>query len=197
MAGARWIVAVDADLERRLLAGEKPALQAWKQIGACARYFENQMEWREYRPYSQLAVVQDAASGGLLSGSILDLLLVLHKAALPLPAPRVNASSLRTARVVLNLDTDSLTARQKSDLEQFTRTGGVLVNPPAGWRFPAVAAEQESISTASEWWLRCGWISGAIRRASLVLRYRRDLRVWSPACRSVDPPYFSYRLDPR
>jgi hypothetical protein len=29
MAGARWIISVDADLERRFLAGESEARKAW------------------------------------------------------------------------------------------------------------------------------------------------------------------------
>jgi hypothetical protein len=45
-------------------------------------------------------------------------------------------------RVVLNLESGALSAAQKGDLERFVRAGGVLVNPPAGWRFPAVSAEQ-------------------------------------------------------
>jgi hypothetical protein len=142
IAGARWIVSVDADLDRRLLAGESHALQSWKQIQACVRYFEDKSEWRKYRPYSQLAVVQDPASGGLLSGGILDLLSVLHKAARPVPARRLSSSDLQSVRVVLNMDADILSVRQKGDLEQFARAGGVLVNPPAGWRFPAISAEQ-------------------------------------------------------
>jgi hypothetical protein len=142
MAGARWIVSLDADLERKLLAGQSDALKGWKQIEAYLRYFEDKPEWRTYRPYSQLAVVQDPTTGGLLSGGILDLLSVLHKAALPAPARRLSASDLQSARVVLNLDAGVLSARQKSDLEQFARGGGVLVNPPAGWSFPAISAEQ-------------------------------------------------------
>src|SRR6185369_16187636 len=49
MAGARWIVALDSDLERRLLAGESQALGVWRQIEAQIRYWDNPA-WREYRP---------------------------------------------------------------------------------------------------------------------------------------------------
>jgi hypothetical protein len=38
-------------------------------------------------------VVEDPATGGLLSGGILDLLSVLHKAAAAVPARRLNANS--------------------------------------------------------------------------------------------------------
>src|SRR5262249_2148594 len=87
MTGARWIISLDADLDHRLLAGESSARKSWNQIERCVRYFENP-EWRSYRPYGELAVVQDPASGGLLSGCVLDLFSVLHKAARPVPARR-------------------------------------------------------------------------------------------------------------
>ena len=41
MAGARWIIALDADLEGRLLTGESKALATWKQIQAHIRYWDN------------------------------------------------------------------------------------------------------------------------------------------------------------
>jgi hypothetical protein len=140
MAGARWIIALDADRERRLFAGESQALAAWKQIEAQLRYWDNPA-WREYRPYSQLLLVQDSG-GGLLSGGILDLLSVLHTSARPAPTRRLSAGSLEGARVVLNLDAESIGAQQRSDLEKFALAGGAVVNPPKGWRFPAVSPQQ-------------------------------------------------------
>jgi hypothetical protein len=140
MAGARWIIALDADLERRLLARESEALAAWMHIQTHIRYWDNP-EWREYRRYSQLLPVQDVRSGGLLSGGILDLLSVLHTSARPAPTRRLGASSLRGARVVLNLDAESISAQQNDDLQTFVRAGGTVVNPPAGWRFPEISEQ--------------------------------------------------------
>jgi hypothetical protein len=141
MAGARWIIGLDADLERRLLAGESAALAAWKQIGVQVRYWDNP-RWREYRPAARLLVVQDAASGGLLSAGILDLLAVLHISAQPAPAPLLGAAGLQGARVVVNLAPQSLSAKQKGELQEFARAGGVVVNPPANWRFPDLSPQQ-------------------------------------------------------
>jgi hypothetical protein len=135
IAGARWIIALDADLERRLLAGESAAVAAWKQIDAHIRYWDNP-EWRDYHPASRLVVVQDAATGGLLSGNVLDLLSVLHISARPVPASLLNTGSLQGARVVVNL------SAQNGALEAFASAGGTVVNPPAGWRFPAISPEQ-------------------------------------------------------
>lgn len=141
IAGARWIVALDADLERRIHASDRAGRAAWRQIEAYLRYFENP-RWRDYRPFSEMAVVQDRASGGLLSGSILDMLSALHKAARAEPADRVGADSLRGTRVVLDVTGGAVNPEGKKNLDAFVRAGGVLVSPPPGWRFPEIAEGQ-------------------------------------------------------
>jgi hypothetical protein len=40
MTGAHWIVSLDDDLDRRLLAGDAQAAGSWKRIAAYLRYFE-------------------------------------------------------------------------------------------------------------------------------------------------------------
>jgi hypothetical protein len=142
LSGARWIVALDDDLDRRLLAGDARALDDWKRIMACLAYFENKDEWREYRPYSRFALVQDAESGGFLSSSLLDMLTVQHTAVRPILTRRLSPESLHGARVVLNVDAESINAQQKQSLDEFIASGGVLVNPPRGWSFPKTSEKQ-------------------------------------------------------
>lgn len=142
LSGARWIVALDDDLDRKLLAGDAHALDDWKRIMACLAYFESKDEWREYRPYSRFALVQDAGSGGFLSSSLLDMLTVQHTAVRPILTRRLSKESLHGARVVLNVDAESINAEQKQSLEEFVASGGVLVNPPKGWSFPITSEKQ-------------------------------------------------------
>ena len=132
MSGARWIVALDDDLDRRLLAGDAQAVEAWKRIMACVSFFESKAEWRDYRPYSRFALVQDAESGGLAS-SLLDILAVQHTAVRPLLTRRLGKESLQGVQmVVLNVDAATINAPQKQVLDDFVSSGGVLVNPPRG-----------------------------------------------------------------
>jgi hypothetical protein len=132
MSGARWIVALDDDLDRRLLAGDAQALDAWKRIMGCLSFFESKPEWRDYRPYSRFALVQDAESGGQ-SSSLLDMLTVQHTAVRPLLTRRLGKESLHGAQmVVLNVDAETINAQQKQALDDFVSSGGVLVNPPRG-----------------------------------------------------------------
>jgi hypothetical protein len=136
MSGARWIVSLDDDLDHRLLAREPQALSDWKKIAAYLAYFENRKEWREYKPYSKFAVIEDTESGGLLSASLLDMLSVQHTAVRPVLTRRLDKESLHGVRVVLNVDAESISEQQKSALQDFVSSGGTLVNPPRGWRFP-------------------------------------------------------------
>src|SRR5688500_9270667 len=46
MVGARWILALDPDFTRRLLAGEETSLTAWRKMMALTRYFASHPEWR-------------------------------------------------------------------------------------------------------------------------------------------------------
>ena len=40
MVGARWILALDRDFTRRLLAGEEKAVKDWKRIGKHLAFYE-------------------------------------------------------------------------------------------------------------------------------------------------------------
>ena len=53
----------------------------------CSRYFERHPEWRAMREYGKLALVQDPAKGGLVSGGILDMIAVKHTPVRARPAP--------------------------------------------------------------------------------------------------------------
>lgn len=141
MAGARWIVAFDDDLQRKLMNRDPEAVAAWKQIAAYLKYFEDKPAWRDYRQYSVMAVVQDAESGGMLSSSLLDMLSVQHTAVRAIPTRKLTAESLRGEHIVLNVDAESISAQQKHALEEFVGSGGVLVNPPKGWHFPQTSEE--------------------------------------------------------
>jgi hypothetical protein len=135
-AGARWIVTLDGDLNRRLLLGDSKARQDWKRIGGYIQYFEQHREWREYRPFSRMGVLQDGGSGGLLSAGLLDLMFSQHIAVRSIPARRLNDEMLAGIRTVINIEPRSeLSGAQQETLARFTRSGGVLLNPPAEWRF--------------------------------------------------------------
>lgn len=137
-AGARWIITLDPDLNQRLLRGDPQARQAWKRISGYVEYFERHREWRDFRPFSRMAVLQDGESGGLLSAGLLDLMFAQHIAARSLPARRLSDASLSGIQTVINVEpADGFSAAQQQALTRFAQSGGVVLNPPAGWRFGA------------------------------------------------------------
>jgi hypothetical protein len=134
ISGARWVLAFDSDFAARLHRREAGALGDWRRMSELLRYFENYPEWRGMREYGKLAVVQDPAKGGLLSGGILDMIAVKHTPVKPIPRERLSAEALSGATMAVSVDPDSLTAEQKEILRNFTRSGNTLLTGPPGWK---------------------------------------------------------------
>ena len=134
MSGARWVIALDADFAGRLGRRQGDALASWRRISVTLGYFEKHPEWRAMREYGQLAVVQDPAKGGLVSGGILDMIAVKHTPVVPVPRQRLAAGSLEGATMAVDVDAEALTPEQKEILARFTRSGGTLLTGPPNWK---------------------------------------------------------------
>ena len=135
-AGGRWIVTLDKDLQARLLEGEARALADWKRINSYVSYFERHPEWREFRPFSTLGLIQDSESGGLLSAGLLDSMYAQHTAVRAIFPGRLTQASLRGIRTLVNVvRPERLSEVDQGVLASFRQTGGSLIAPPPGWRF--------------------------------------------------------------
>jgi len=128
VTGARYLqVVADAAIHRRPLGAgtgrrfharlarrEPKAMADWKRIANLLRYFEQHPEWRRMAEYGKLAIVQDPAKGGLLSGGILDMIAVKHTPVRPVPRQHLSAESLAGATMAVNVDADArLPSRKK------------------------------------------------------------------------------------
>ena len=134
ISGARWVLALDDDFAARLARREPKSMADWKRMADLLRYFEQHPEWRAMQEYGKLAIVQDPAKGGLLSGGILDMIAVKHTPVRPVPRQHLSAESLAGATMAVNVDADALTPEQKEVLSNFTRSGGMLLTGPPGWK---------------------------------------------------------------
>jgi hypothetical protein len=157
LAGARWVVALDPDFDRRLHGRDAKALDAWTRIAAHLKFYEDHAEWRRWRPAGRLALIQDESSGALLSGGILDMIAVKHAPVRPLPRTRLTAAALKDARLVVNVDPSSLGEAEKEALRSFTRSGGTLLSGPPGWKFPPpqegrITLEEKDLERLNEIW---------------------------------------------
>jgi hypothetical protein len=136
VVGAHWVVALDADFDRRLLSREAKALADWQRIGQAMKFFDEHKNWLRLPPYGQLAVVQDIASGGLITGGILDMIAVKHTPVRAVVARDLSPDRMKGARMAVNVDPAQTGDSGKEILRDFTRGGGTLLTAPPGWKFP-------------------------------------------------------------
>jgi hypothetical protein len=141
LSGGRWILALDDDFAARLRQGESAAMRDWKRIAQLEQFFESHPDWRAMQPYGRLAVVQDPADGGLLSGGILDMIAARHTPVRPIPLQKLAPGALADSQMAVDVDPQALTPEQKDVLKQFTRGGGTLLTAPSGWKSPMDAAQ--------------------------------------------------------
>jgi hypothetical protein len=133
-SGARWVVAFDSNFASRLQRREADALSDWRRMTQLLAYFESHPEWRAMREFGQLAIVQDPAKGGLLSGGILDMIAVKHTPVRAVPRQLLTEEALAGATMAVDVDSDTLTPAQKEVLRAFARSGGMVLTGPPGWK---------------------------------------------------------------
>ena len=157
ISGARWVVAFDADFASRLHRREAPALGNWKRMSDLLRYFERHPEWRDMQEYGKLAVVQDPAKGGLLSGGILDMIAVKHTPVRPIPQQHLTPESLQGSTMAVNVEGDALTPEEKDVLRRFAQSGGTLLTAPPGWKDESpqgnrITLEKQQVDRLNDIW---------------------------------------------
>ena len=148
ISGARWVLALDDDFAARLARREPKSMADWKRMADLLRYFEQHPEWRHMQEYGKLAIVQDPAKGGLLSGGILDMIAVKHTPVRPIPRQHLSAESLAGATMAVDVDAGALTPEQKEVLSNFTRGGGMLLTGPPGWKDQSPPGDQITLDKA-------------------------------------------------
>ena len=165
ITGSRWVVALDDDFNKRLLAREPRALADWKRIATTLGFYESHKDWRAMRPHGQLALVEDTGSGALLSGGVLDMIAVKHTPVRPVPNPKLTTQAMSGAKMAVDVDPQALTPDQKDVLKSFTRAGGTLLSAPPGWTFPMpkngeITVSKEDFKKLDEIWKEVNGMMG-------------------------------------
>ena len=142
MNGARWVIALDPGFTHRLLARDAGALRDWRQIATHLRYYEDHKDWYTLREHSELALVEDADTGALLSGGVLDMIAVKHTPVRPIPYNNVVPGAMKDARMAVDIDPSALSPEQRDVLKAFTRGGGTLLTGPPGWKFETLRKDE-------------------------------------------------------
>jgi hypothetical protein len=136
MCGAKWVIALDADLQKRLLANDANALRDWRILTTQLAFLETHKAKLTWPASGQLTLIQDPKSGALLSGGILDMIAIKHTPVRPLPAANILPGKMRGALMAVNVDPKNMSESEREHLAQFTRSGGTVLTGPKDWQFP-------------------------------------------------------------
>lgn len=134
--GARWVIALDAKMRKRLMDGEATAVADWKTIAAHVGFYESHKEWRTMKPWAEVAIVQDEASGALVTGNLLDMLAVMNTPVRAVPSRVLSAAAMEGTKVTVTVNASAYTPEQRELIEQFAGRGGKVVSGPQGWKMP-------------------------------------------------------------
>jgi hypothetical protein len=150
MTGARWVVAFDDDFAAKLYRGDENTVRKWKSIAGILQYYEDHKEWRALATGGQLAIVQDANEGALLSGGILDMIATKHTPVRAVPPAKLSPDVMRGRKMAVNIDNSVLTPEQRAVLTQFTKLGGTLLTGPPEWQAAAPSDKSRITLTDDE-----------------------------------------------
>lgn len=166
--GARWVIAIDAAFQKRLLARDAAALGDWKRVLAQAQFYESHAEWRSWKPHSQLALVQDEASA-VVSGNLLDMLSVMNTPVRAVPSRELDAVSLNDTRIAVSLDPRAYTDEQRRLMDRFR---GRVIAGPKDWAMPVPPGDRITFDRAEYKQLEVIWpeLQLAIARQNFGVR---------------------------
>src|SRR5579884_4177844 len=134
-AGAHWVLALDDDFSKRLLASDTRTVAAWQQIGAAMKFYAAHPDWASMRAFSSLALVEDTDSA-LLSGGILDMLATKHTTVRAVASNELTRGALSGENMAADVDPGALTPEQRDILPAWVRKGNTLLTAPPGWKMP-------------------------------------------------------------
>ena len=172
MVGGRWIISLEPAFFAKLLAGDAKAQKDMNRINQVLLFFEKNRKLQSLPAFGQLAVVEDVQNGALLSGSVLDMITVKHTPVRPVPFKAVEAKAFDQAKMAVNVDPQSLDAKQQQVLKDFTRAGGTVLTAPPGWRMPVprpdqIVTDAEEVKKLDQIWKE---VNGMMGRRNLGVR---------------------------
>ncbi|QOY89227.1 hypothetical protein [Paludibaculum fermentans] len=172
MAGARWVVALDPGYWDLLRKGDEKAVAGWRRINAVLKFYEDHKDIATWPDFSGLAVLQDASSGALMSGSILDMIAAKHIPARVVTPERLPVAAPKDVRLLLNIDPSALSQEQKDAVRGVARKGATVLSGPPAWKMAipegdSITFPETSLKQMEEIWRE---INGVIGRRNFAAR---------------------------
>lgn len=172
LAGARWVIDLHPAFWQALDQRDSKALEAWARINASLKFYEEHRALALLPDSSGLALVQDAATGALVSGGIADMIASKHvPLSITLPAG-LTPSTPEGVKMLLTIDPASLTDAQREAARNVARRGATIVNGPPGWKMELpppgrITFTDQQVKQLDEIWRE---INGLIGRRNFAVR---------------------------
>ena len=147
MTGARWVITLDPDFQKRLLAADQRALKDWQRIAQAVAFYEAHKDWRKAEAAGVWRYREPLNGSAPVRRSSRHDRGQAH-AVRPVPNAKLNPQVMAASKMAVNVDPDSLTDSQKEALRTFTRAGGTLLTGPPGWKFPMPKPGQITLEKA-------------------------------------------------
>ncbi len=165
MAGARWVLSFQDEFWQQLLGDTPASIKAWREVNSVLRFYQQQRAYSQMPDYSSLAIVQDASSGALVSGSVLDMVESKHIPAMVIPPGFLGKTQGQPLKLLLNIDPPSLTDPQKESVRGAARSGATVINGPPQWKLTlpppeAITFTDDQIAQLDEVWKEINRVIG-------------------------------------
>ncbi len=165
MAGARWVVHFTPDYWQELTGRQPAAVETWQKVNALLRFYQQRRAYTQWPDYSTLAIVQDAGSGALVSGSVLDMVESKHIPAMVIPPAFLGQAQTQPLKLLLNIDPQSLSAQESEAVGAAARSGAMVINGPPQWKLSlppasAITFTDDQIAQLDEIWKEINRVIG-------------------------------------
>ena len=131
MHGGQWIITIDSDLARGLLAEDPAAQQTSDKVLGLIRFFRAHKEWGSFKSVAAVAVVSDFSGDNELIGhETLNLTARTHQPFLIIEKAKLAATPLTGVKAIIYPDGDAPAPEIRRKLLAFVEAGGLLVIGP-------------------------------------------------------------------
>jgi hypothetical protein len=128
--GGRWVVSLQADVRKGLLAKEASAVEVWKSITGALSFFEKNRAWLAQPTLARFGVISDFAGENEFMGhEILNLAPRRYLSCRIIDPRKVDASALKGLRGAIWVDEKPPQGAALSALMGFAAAGGTLIVP--------------------------------------------------------------------
>lgn len=128
IAGGHWVLALDDGLRASLLRKQPAALEAWRRVGGCLKFYQEHADWREFLPQGPLGIVLDrGGSNPEIADEYLNLIARRQVPYRVIERARLGPAAIKGLAGVLIAGLPAPTDAERKVLLAFAEEGGLVV----------------------------------------------------------------------